>query len=89
MERALNLGMARDFRVETPLMRLTKADTWALAKALGGEALVELIVTESHTCYRGERGTLHAWGHGCGDCPACELRARGYGEWVARPGGLA
>ena len=83
MERALNLGMARDFRVETPLMRLTKADTWALAKALGGEALVELIVTESHTCYRGERGTLHAWGHGCGDCPACELREKGWREWEA------
>ena len=83
MERALNLGMARDFRVETPLMRLTKADTWALAKGLGGEALVELIVTESHTCYRGERGTLHAWGHGCGDCPACELREKGWREWEA------
>ena len=83
MERALNLGMARDFRVETPLMRLTKADTWALAKGLGGEALVELIVTESHTCYRGERGTLHEWGHGCGDCPACELREKGWREWEA------
>ena len=83
MERALNLGMARDFRVETPLMRLTKADTWALAKGLGGEALVDLILTETHTCYRGERGTLHAWGHGCGDCPACELREKGWREWEA------
>ena len=83
MERALNLGMARDFRVETPLMRLTKADTWALANRLGGEALVELIVTESHTCYRGERGSLHEWGHGCGDCPACELREKGWREWEA------
>ena len=83
MERALNLGMARDFRVETPLMRLTKADTWALAKGLGGEALVELIVTESHTCYRGERDKLHAWGYGCGDCPACDLREKGWREWEA------
>ena len=81
MERALNLGMERDFRIETPLMRLTKADTWALAKGLGGEALVELTVTESHTCYRGERGVPHPWGHGCGDCPACELRERGWREW--------
>jgi 7-cyano-7-deazaguanine synthase len=83
MQTALNLGMARDFRVETPLMRLTKAETWALAKALGGDALVQLIVEDSHTCYRGERGVLHAWGHGCGDCPACELRAKGYEEWDA------
>ena len=83
MERALNLGMARDFRVETPLMRLTKADTWALAKGLGGEALVELIVSETHTCYRGVRETPHAWGHGCGDCPACELREKGWREWEA------
>lgn len=83
MERALNLGMAQDFRIETPLMRLTKAQTWGLASRLGGEPLVDLIVRESHTCYRGERGELHAWGHGCGDCPACELRARGWEEWVA------
>ena len=83
MERALNLGMAQDFRIETPLMRLTKADTWALAKQLGGEPLVALVVEESHTCYRGERGELHAWGHGCGTCPACELRANGWDQWAA------
>jgi 7-cyano-7-deazaguanine synthase len=83
MQTALNLGMARDFRIETPLMWLTKADTWALAKALGGEDLVDLIVRESHTCYQGERGDLHAWGHGCGQCPACELREKGYVEWDA------
>lgn len=83
MQQALNLGMAQDFVVETPLMRLTKAETWALAKTLGGEPLVELIVRDSHTCYRGERGELHPWGHGCGACPACELRARGWEAWVA------
>lgn len=83
MQQALNLGMAQDFVVETPLMRLTKAQTWALAKGLGGEALVELIVRDSHTCYLGERGQLHAWGHGCGTCPACELRARGWETWAA------
>lgn len=83
MERALNLGMEQGFRIETPLMRLTKAETWALAKSLGGEPLVELTVEESHTCYRGERGTLHAWGHGCGHCPACELREKGWREWEA------
>jgi 7-cyano-7-deazaguanine synthase len=83
LESALNLGMDRDFRIETPLMRLTKAETWALAKSLGGEALVALTVEESHTCYRGERGELHPWGHGCGTCPACELRAAGYEAWNA------
>jgi 7-cyano-7-deazaguanine synthase len=81
--RALNLGMAQDFVLETPLMALTKAETWGLAKGLGGEALVALTVEESHTCYRGVRGTLHAWGHGCADCPACELRARGFEDWVS------
>ena len=83
LETSLNLGMAQDFRIQTPLMRLTKAQTWALSRTLGGERLVELIRTESHTCYRGERGEAHAWGHGCGDCPACDLRARGWNEWDA------
>ena len=83
LQTALNLGMDRHFRIETPLMRLTKAQTWALAAALGGEALVEITVTDSHTCYRGERGAPHAWGHGCGTCPACELRAAGYEAWNA------
>ncbi|HKP77777.1 MAG TPA: 7-cyano-7-deazaguanine synthase QueC [Phenylobacterium sp.] len=88
MEAALNLGMAQDFRIETPLMRLTKAQTWGLAKTLGGEPLAAITVEESHTCYLGERGTLHAWGYGCGTCPACELRRRGYEAWDAdgRPG---
>jgi 7-cyano-7-deazaguanine synthase len=83
MQEALNLGMAQDFRIETPLMRLTKAETWALAKGLGGEALVAITVEDSHTCYLGERGELHAWGHGCGTCPACELRQRGFECWVS------
>jgi 7-cyano-7-deazaguanine synthase len=80
---ALNLGMAADFSLETPLMWLTKAQTWALAKGLGGEGLVELIVEASHTCYLGDRATRHAWGYGCGTCPACELRAKGYETWAA------
>ena len=83
MQAALNLGMEQRFVIETPLMWLTKAETWGLAKALGGEPLVELILEASHTCYRGERGARHAWGYGCGDCPACELRARGYEQWAA------
>jgi 7-cyano-7-deazaguanine synthase len=83
METALNLGMEQAFRIETPLMGLTKAETWALARTLGGDPLVAITVEESHTCYLGERGTLHAWGYGCGTCPACELRQRGYEAWDA------
>lgn len=80
---ALSLGLGAPVAVETPLMHLTKAETWALAEKLGGRALVDLIVEESHTCYRGERGVRHAWGYGCGRCPACELRAKGWDEWRA------
>jgi 7-cyano-7-deazaguanine synthase len=83
MQAALRLGLARDLAIETPLMALTKAQTWGLAKALGGEALVAITIEESHTCYTGERGTLHPWGYGCGACPACDLRARGYERWVS------
>jgi 7-cyano-7-deazaguanine synthase len=81
LETALNLGMEQAFSIETPLMWLTKAQTWALAKALGGEALVAVTVEDSHTCYLGDR-TPHDWGKGCGSCPACALRARGWSEWT-------
>lgn len=80
---ALSLGLDAPMTVETPLMFLTKADTWALADRLGGPALVDLMVEHTHTCYLGERGARHAWGHGCGHCPACVLRARGHAEWQA------
>jgi len=75
---ALALGLAAPLSVATPLMHLTKAQTWALARELGGDAFVEVIVEHSHTCYRGERGVRHDWGYGCGTCPACELRAQGW-----------
>lgn len=80
---ALNLGMERRFVLETPLMWIDKAETWRLAKASGGEGLVQLIVEESHTCYLGERGARHDWGYGCGTCPACDLREKGYRLFVA------
>ena len=83
MQAALSLGLDKPVPIETPLMALTKAETWALADRIGGAALVELIVEESHTCYRGERGDPHSWGHGCGTCPACELRAAGHAAWAA------
>ena len=81
MQLALNLGMQRRFVLETPLMWRDKAATWQLAHALGGAQLVELIRAESHSCYRGYRSHQHDWGHGCGDCPACELRANGWRKW--------
>jgi 7-cyano-7-deazaguanine synthase len=83
MEQALQLGLERELQIATPLMRLTKAQTWALAYELGGDALIALILEDSHTCYLGERGERHAWGYGCGHCPACELRAKGYAQWRA------
>ncbi len=83
LEQAINLGMASKLAIQTPLMWLNKEQSWQLAATLGGQELVELIRTETHTCYLGERGVLHAWGHGCGSCPACELRARGYADYLA------
>lgn len=83
MGRALSLGLDKTVEIDTPLMALTKAQTWALADRIGGRALVDLIIESSHTCYRGDRAHRHAWGYGCGDCPACELRAAGYVEWAA------
>ena len=84
MSRALTLGLDKPVPIETPLMALTKAQTWALAERIGGAALVDLIVEESHTCYRGDRAHRHAWGYGCGECPACELRTAGWAEWTAQ-----
>ena len=78
LQSALQLGMDTKVHIETPLMWLDKAATWQLASQLGGESLIELIRTATHTCYLGERNELHAWGYGCGQCPACELRATGY-----------
>jgi 7-cyano-7-deazaguanine synthase len=81
LEQAIRLGTEVPFVIETPLMWRTKAETWELAQELGGDALVDLIVEETHTCYKGERGLRHDWGYGCGECPACKLRAGGYAAW--------
>lgn len=81
---ALRLGMDADFVFEAPLMTLTKAQSWRLAETLGGAALVDLINEYSHTCYLGERGRRHDWGYGCGLCPACALRAKGWAAYQVR-----
>lgn len=80
---ALSLGLDRRLLVETPLMWIDKAATWALAESLGGSALVDLVVEHTHTCYLGDRSQRHAWGYGCGTCPACGLRARGFEAFVS------
>jgi 7-cyano-7-deazaguanine synthase len=77
----LNLGLATRMVIETPLMWIDKAQTWSMAEALGGERLVSLIRDETHTCYLGLRDVRHEWGYGCGSCPACELRSRGYTKY--------
>jgi 7-cyano-7-deazaguanine synthase len=78
---AISLGMDAPFALETPLMWIDKAATWAMAERLGGGPLVDLIVEHTHTCYTADRTTRHAWGFGCGACPACKLRARGWEQW--------
>lgn len=78
MQLALNLGMETRFVLHTPLMWIDKAETWRLAESLGGAALVDLIRDETHSCYRGDRSRSHDWGRGCGECPACALRAEGW-----------
>lgn len=80
-QETLRLGLDTEIRIETPLMYLDKAASWERAGELGGEALVELILEETHTCYLGERSQRHPWGYGCGVCPACELRAGGWQRW--------
>ncbi len=90
MQIALSLGLDRRLLIETPLMWIDKAQTWQLAydlgqkaQAEGGEQLVNLIVEHTHTCYVGDRTHRHDWGYGCGTCPACDLRAKGWARWQA------
>lgn len=83
MQLALSLGMDKRFLIETPLMWIDKAETWELAQSIGGEKLVDLIIEHTHTCYLGDRTHRHAWGYGCGECPACDLRAKGFARWCS------
>ena len=83
---AISLGLDTPMTIETPLMWLTKAQTWAWSEQLGGSALNDLIVEHTHTCYLGDRSQRHAWGYGCGQCPACELRLQGHAAWQATLG---
>lgn len=84
---ALNLGMEQRFVVHTPLMWVDKAGAWAMAHELGGEPLIEIVRRQTHTCYLGDRTHLHPWGYGCGECPACKLRAQGWEAYQRSPAG--
>jgi len=81
MQVALNLGMERRLVIHTPLMWIDKASTFALAQSIGGDAFIDLLVEHTHTCYLGDRSRRHDWGYGCGECPACRLRAEGFARW--------
>jgi len=82
MQLALSLGLDKRVTIHTPLMWIDKAETFALAEELGGEAFLDLVVEESHSCYLGDRSRRHAWGYGCGTCPACQLRAQGFAKFM-------
>ncbi|HAK62310.1 MAG TPA: hypothetical protein DCO82_03620 [Alphaproteobacteria bacterium] len=83
LAQAVSLGMDQEFKFVTPLMRLDKAATWALGEEIGGEAFTEIVREYSHSCYMGARDQRHDWGYGCGQCPACQLRAKGHAAWRA------
>jgi 7-cyano-7-deazaguanine synthase len=85
LQATLSLGMDHRFVIHTPLMWRDKRATWELACELGGDRLVELVREESHSCYLGERGQRHPWGYGCGDCPACDLRRKGWEAFAGAP----
>jgi len=80
---ALSLGLDKAMTIDTPLMWLDKAQTWAMTEKLGGEALIELVIEHTHSCYLGDREHRHPWGWGCGLCPSCDLRRKGYDAWLA------
>ena len=84
MQVALTLGLDKRLTIHTPLMWIDKADTFAMAEQLGGQALLDLIVEETHSCYLGDRTQRHDWGYGCGACPACQLRAQGFAKFRSR-----
>jgi 7-cyano-7-deazaguanine synthase len=83
MQAALALGLDKPLVIDTPLMWIDKAGTFAMAEQIGGKALLDLVVEDTHSCYLGDRSRRHSWGYGCGECPACMLRAQGYAKFIA------
>ena len=89
LNHAINLGTGERFTIITPLMWRTKAETWAVTYSLGGQSLVDIVTEYTHTCYKGDRLRRHEWGYGCGACPACNLREKGYSAWRSGAGAPA
>jgi 7-cyano-7-deazaguanine synthase len=83
MQVALTLGLDKPLVLHTPLMWIDKAGTFAMAEQIGGKALLDLVVADTHSCYLGDRAHRHDWGYGCGACPACTLRAQGYAKFIS------
>jgi 7-cyano-7-deazaguanine synthase len=81
MQVALTLGLDKRVAIHTPLMWIDKAQTFALAVEIGGDAFLDLLIEDSHSCYLGDRAKRHDWGYGCGTCPACQLRAQGFAKF--------
>jgi len=81
---ALTLGLDKRVTIHTPLMWIDKADTFAMAEQIGGKAFLEIVIEDSHSCYMGDRSKRHEWGFGCGECPACQLRAKGFAKFKGR-----
>ena len=84
MQVALSLGLDKRVAIHTPLMWIDKAETFALAVEIGGDAFLDLLIEDSHSCYLGDRSKRHDWGYGCGTCPACQLRAQGFAKFMSR-----
>jgi len=84
LQTALTRGLDKSMTIHTPLMWIDKADTFAMAEEIGGSALLDLVIEDSHSCYLGDRTKRHEWGYGCGTCPACELRAKGFAKFLER-----
>ena len=87
-QEAISLGLDRDIIIHTPLMHMSKSKSWHFANQIGGQLLTEIIIKETHTCYLGERNILYEWGYGCSECPACELRKKGFSEWKKNYGNI-
>ena len=81
MQVALTLGLDKRVAIHTPLMWIDKAQTFILSVEIGGDAFLDLLIEDSHSCYLGDRGKRHDWGYGCGTCPACQLRAQGFAKF--------
>jgi len=83
MQAALSLGLDQNITIHTPLMWIGKAETFAMAQTIAGQPFLDLVVEDTHSCYVGDRAHRHPWGYGCGQCPACQLRAQGYAKFMS------